>query len=69
MKIGNIAEMDSLQFMDDKSVFSYAAKARLAWNQKGDDYIITNLRTKRDTKVKAESYADALRKYLSDNAY
>lgn len=69
MKIGNIAELDSLQFLDDKSVFSYAAKAGLAWNQKGDHYLITNLRKKRDTKVSAESCADALRKYLSENAY
>ena len=69
MKIGNIAEMDLLQFVDDKSVYSYAAKAGLAWNQKKDHFLITNLRTKRDTKVTAVSCVDALRKYLSDNAY
>jgi hypothetical protein len=69
MKIGNITEINLLSQLDDKGIYGYAAKARLAWNQKGQKVTITNLRTNRDTVIGAESCADALRQYLANNAF
>lgn len=69
MKFGNITEINLLGQLDDKCIYGYAAKARLAWNQKGQKVTITNLRTNRDTVICAESCADALRQYLANNAY
>ncbi len=69
MKIGHLTEADFVGHLDDDGVYNYASKARLAWHKKAGTVTVKNLHTKKERQFKATSCADALRQYLSENAY